>query len=460
MPERINYLRVVLNATDQSFYAIGTDCRMTLCNRAFLDKLGFEDESEVVGRKLHDIIHHSCPDGTPYSTEDCPIYLCASTGVAAHVEDEIFFCKDGTPVPVTYDGHPIVIDGRLEGAICTFVDVTERRREHRLLQEAENRYRLLFTSLEAGFCIIDVLFDDRGQAQDYRFVEVNPAFARQTGLEDSVGKTVRQLAPDHEQSWMDLYGRVALTGVPVEVEHEAKALNRWFQVHAFKTNDAIPHRVAVLFSDITDRKQAELRATMLAEELQHRVKNTLAMVQAIVRQTLRGSGADPEALAAIEARLAALGKSHDMLTRGGWSGSDIRTLVSVAVLPHSDPASNRFVVDGPEVVLSAQVSMSLSLLLHELATNAVKYGALSVPQGVVEVEWKLVARDGSEPPETGFELTWTERDGPRVTQPRQRGFGSKLIEKVLASAFGGTATLEFREAGLVCRVTGRLDAPG
>ena len=121
---------------------------------------------------------------------------------------------------------------------------------------ADDRYRALFHAIEAGFCIIEVRFDEAERPVDYRFLELNPAFESQTGLKDAAGKWMRELAPDHEQHWFDLYGHVALTGEPARFENPAEALGRWYDVHAFRIGDPADRQVAILFSDITERRRA------------------------------------------------------------------------------------------------------------------------------------------------------------------------------------------------------------
>jgi PAS domain S-box-containing protein len=135
------------------------------------------------------------------------------------------------------------------------------------LRRNEERYRSLFAFIEAGFCLVEVKFADGDRAVDYRFLEVNPAFERQTGLTDAVGRWMRDLAPDHEQHWFDLYGRVALTGEPVRFEQEARALGRWYDVHAYRVDGPGRNRVAILFNDITERRRSELALQAREAEL-------------------------------------------------------------------------------------------------------------------------------------------------------------------------------------------------
>jgi two-component sensor histidine kinase len=189
--------------------------------------------------------------------------------------------------------------------------------------------------------------------------------------------------------------------------------------------------------DITDRRRAEERQQLLLREMKHRVKNTLATVQAIAGQTLHGvSGEDQSAFAA---RLAALASAHDLLTTESWDSAPIRDTVVGALEPFEDLSEPRFEIEGSEDVrLDADTSLMLAMVLHELATNAVKYGALSARGGRVRVSWS-----GS--PSAGAQLVWQESGGPQVKAPARKGFGSRLVER----AFGG-ATFDYAPGGLIC----------
>lgn len=155
-----------------------------------------------------------------------------------------------------------------DGLALFWKDITDQRRAAQALAESERKYRTLFEAIDAGFCIIEMIFDDRDRPCDYRFLETNPAFARQSGLDDVVGRRVRELVPQHEQRWFDLYGDVALTGRPARIEDGSDALGRIWDVHAFRIGDPNQHRVAVLFSDITERRRTELTARAALERIQ------------------------------------------------------------------------------------------------------------------------------------------------------------------------------------------------
>jgi PAS domain S-box-containing protein len=200
------------------------------------------------------------------------------------------------------------------------------------------------------------------------------------------------------------------------------------------------------------RVETDEQQRILNRELSHRLKNTLAIVQAIASQTLRNVTDVDAAKEALAARLIALGKAHDILLAGVHESAEMEAVMRGALSIHDDRQPGRFHLSGPSITLGAKAALSLALMLHELATNAVKYGALSVPDGRVMLAWTLEPGVGG-PIVT---LSWTEADGPLVTPPARKGFGSRLIERGLVGAVGGTISLDYAPTGLVCRVVAPL----
>ncbi|PWV99196.1 PAS domain S-box-containing protein [Hoeflea marina] len=308
-------------------------------------------------------------------------------------------------------------------------------------------YTSLFDAIDAGFCIIEMKFED-GAAVDYRFDEVNPAFAMQTGLHDARGKWMRDLHPGHEQHWFDLYGKVARTGESIRFENPARELgDRWYEVHAFPIiTSGGSRKVGILFNDISDRKEIELarRETervqeLVNGELSHRMKNMFAMVQAIATQTLR-SVPDKVPVEAFTSRIHALSKAHDVLLHQDWTAAPIGDILK-AVLGSLERI-DRFELAGDKVILGARATLTVALLLHELTTNAIKYGSLSNDTGSVAVSWRLAgAGDGVE-----LVLNWRESGGPAIGPPTRRGFGSRLIQTGLVGS--GGVDLDYDAAGL------------
>jgi two-component sensor histidine kinase/CheY-like chemotaxis protein len=198
-----------------------------------------------------------------------------------------------------------------------------------------------------------------------------------------------------------------------------------------------------------ERRRAELRQRLLVDELSHRVKNTLATVQSIAQQTLRRSSSLPEFERAFLGRLRALADTHALLLRSNWHGAELRALIEQALRPFRGPALAGIALEGPPVRLEPREAMSLSMVLHELATNAAKHGALSSPDGAVDVCWRL----SPDSDRYYLALSWTERGGPPARAPERAGFGTVLITRSVRHELDGVARLSYPEAGAVCELT-------
>ena len=193
---------------------------------------------------------------------------------------------------------------------------------------------------------------------------------------------------------------------------------------------------------------AEARQVFLNAELSHRMKNILAMAQAIALQTMRAATDVAGATEVLSGRLTALGKAHDILLGGGHSGGNVASVIEGALRMHDDRRAHRFLLSGAHVAVGHRAGLPLALIVHELATNAAKFGSLSTDTGNVDIAWRIEDEAG----EPRLVLTWTERGGPAVQAPARRGFGSRLIERGLAGQLGGKATLDYLPGGLVCTI--------
>jgi two-component sensor histidine kinase/CheY-like chemotaxis protein len=197
--------------------------------------------------------------------------------------------------------------------------------------------------------------------------------------------------------------------------------------------------------EITERKQAEERQQLLLRELDHRVKNTLATVQALASQTLRGSNSAAEFVTSFSSRVQALARAHALLTRSTWPGAGVMELVRDQLLLGS-PDDDRISCSGPALMLAPQPALHLALALHELGTNARKHGALSAPGGRLAVSWKVRSRGGRK-----LLLHWSETGGPPVSAPTRRGFGTSLVEHSM-QAHGGEGSIYYAAEGVVCEI--------
>lgn len=233
---------------------------------------------------------------------------------------------------------------------------------------------------------------------------------------------------------------------------------RWVHVKGRTSYSAggVPLSMAGVSSDITDRKRGEEHREFLAAELNHRVKNSMATMQSIAHQTLRNSSTVEQALSDLDARLSSLASAHDVLTRESWDGAAIEQIAAGALDAFRSKASDRIMISGPAVWLDPQRTLALVMAIHELATNAVKYGALSGDAGHVELSWDVAHQEG----DRRLRIRWEEAGGPVVTPPTRRGFRTRMIEKALAAEFGGNARLQYLPEGLLFEVDAPLQARG
>jgi two-component sensor histidine kinase/PAS domain-containing protein len=298
---------------------------------------------------------------------------------------------------------------------------------------------------------------------DGAVVLANPAF--RAVLLDA---TLPSSRPDAERSWIAYHadgrplsrsefpGARALRGEcvqGVEFQHRRGGGSQWYRISGIPLRDAAGRVSGALLAivDIDQEKRAAEHQKLLVNELNHRVKNTLATVQSIAAQTLRNADTTAAAREAVEMRLLALSRAHDILTRENWEGASLSDVVAQAVEPYRTPGQNRLHVAGPDVRLNPRMALALAMALQELATNAVKYGALSNAKGTVHITWTV--QNGVLPPRLA--LRWVEKEGPRVEPPQRRGFGSRLIERTLAQDLDGTVQIDFAPHGVECIV----DAP-
>lgn len=209
-----------------------------------------------------------------------------------------------------------------------------------------------------------------------------------------------------------------------------------------------------LRDQLAARQQAEAHAQMLAEEMKHRIKNSLAMIGALASQTFRHGRPVQEALDMFSARLRSMALAQDVLTQSNHDGADLHQLISRALEPHRDQGNpDRIAIDEPQVWISGRRTTALTMAMHELATNAVKYGALSVGSGRVSVRWHIEEVPGTRQ----LLIEWREHGGPPVAAPKRRGFGSTLVERGLATELDGHARILFEPEGVVCEIRASLN---
>lgn len=340
--------------------------------------------------------------------------------------------------------------GEVSAWIGTNTDIDDQKRAAQALSESERRLQLSQSAAGIASLELDietaVVFGTEGLWNLWGLPprENYPASV----LENLVIPEDRDIRSNAET-------RASGTAVP-SVEYRIRRADtgevRWLARHIDFVRDETgrPIKMFGVVQDITERKEAQARQELLTHELEHRIKNILAMVGAIASQSLRGSDMET-AKAAFGERLRALANAHDILNATRWTRASLREVVenTIAAFP-----ADQITVDGPALSINPRMALSLALAVNELGTNALKYGALSVPSGRVVVDWSQ-----SEPNGEGLREVlwrWRESGGPPVTPPTRRGFGSFLIERVLASDFGGSVRLEYGANGLDCVLTASL----
>jgi len=285
------------------------------------------------------------------------------------------------------------------------------------------------------------------QDQDMRFVwvhnppaGVDPAFM--------LGKTDTEiLPPEAAEPIMAAKRRAMETGEPQTIESNFEMFGRgrvfYLLMEALRDDDGNAIGTTSVAVEITERKEAENQLRMLLRELTHRSKNLLAVIQAIARQTASRTKTIDDFLDRFGARLVAIGCSQDLLVADNWQGASLRTLVEQQLNIYADRLGGQIVIDGEDVMLKPEAVQNLGLALHELATNAQKYGALSSDCGRVRIHWQFC--DAAK-----LKLTWEEQGGPPVSAPERSGFGRAMIESVVGKALEGEVKLSFTAKGVHC----------
>ena len=337
------------------------------------------------------------------------------------------------------------IDDKIDGVVATFVNITERRRTEKALRDNEARLRQEMRLVELSRSPIFVWDLDDGVVQWNRGSEELYGYSRQEAIGQQKNVMLRTVVPgsSFEKLRQSLIEHGTWSGELLHRTKQGKVLTVESQIELVPTDT----RRLVLEStrDVTDQRKWEHRQQLLLSELSHRVSNTLAVVQSMARQTLRTAASEQEFVELFEGRLHCLARAHTLLVEARWEGTEFNQLALSQLAAYLADDPPRLRISGPPVTLAADFATPFGLVLHELATNAAKYGALSVETGRVLLSWTLGVENGTRL----FRVTWRESGGPPVTAPEKRGFGGSLIERSLA---GATVRREFARSGVVCTI--------
>lgn len=340
----------------------------------------------------------------------------------------------------------LTVEDVVDGVVLTFVDVTESQRQN---TEHARLAAIVNSSRDA---IFGFSLDDRitswnpgaehifglaaAQTVDRPLNTLLPSGAADDTKRFFAGRERNHQLPEFEMTWVRPNG----TTVPLEISYSP--------VH---DDDGTLIAGEIIARDISERHRAARHTDMMMAELNHRVKNTLASVQGIAAQTLASARSLAEFRTGFNARLLALSSTHNLLATNAWTGADLGDIINHELMPYQRGDRQHVVLSGRELALDSKSALALGMVVHELVTNAVKYGALSVPDGRVAVSWHTDERDGH----TWLHMVWTESGGPPVQPPTRRGFGSRLITEGAPYELGGTVELDYPSTGVTCT----LDVP-
>jgi PAS domain S-box-containing protein len=420
--------------------------RFLRVNPAFGEITGYTVE-ELIGTRFQDLTH------SDDRRRDAMLYRELVEGRRdQYAIEKRYLRKDATIIHVELLSSAVrTPDGRFDYGVRVVSDISERKRVEQRLQESERRSRELLDALPMAVYTTD---------PTGKITYFNEAAAELAGRRPEIGKdewcvSWKLFWPDgtplpHDQCPMATAIRTGeeLRGAEAILERP-DGTRRVFTPFPTLLRDSqgeVAGAINVLV-DITALKKADDEQRVLIDELNHRVKNTLATVQSISLHTHRSS---PEAFVErFEERIVALSKAHDLLTRRRWSGVGLGELLEQEFAAYADPVEGRIIMSGPELTLSARTGLALGMAMHELITNAAKYGSLSAPDGVVRLSWAVEERAGARQ----MHLNWIESGGPPVRQPERRGFGRRLIERTIQKDLRGDLTLEFEPSGLKARMS-------
>jgi two-component sensor histidine kinase/PAS domain-containing protein len=428
---------IAISTGPEHIYEFGNEAYARLVGRCdFVGKTVRDVSPDIEGQGFYELLDDVYATGKRYVAKHVRVRMQRTFG--ADPEDRY----------VDFIYEPVIDEmERVVGVFTQGHDVTEAHLAQEALRESEEFNRRVLESSSDCIKVLDL--------------DANLVFMSEGGqrlMEVSDFNTIRGCPwPDFWESQGNADAKAAVAAARAGgVGHFQGAASTmagtakfWdVKVTAILSADGHPERLLSVSRDVTETRRAEEQRVELTRELAHRMKNTLAMVQAIATQTFRQVRTVEEGRDALTSRLAALSAAQDILTQTDWKQASIRTVVGGAVAPHRTK-DGRISIMGPDLSLTSQQGLGLSLALHELATNATKYGALSNEDGHVAIGW-TVSPDGA------FSFEWIESEGPTVEARARSGFGSRFLERIVGSYFAGKTRLSFDHVGVTFRLVGLI----
>ena len=429
--------------------------RYLAASHRYLTDQGLPADLPLVGR-----VHYEVFPEIPQYWRDCHARVLTEGIELRSDEGERYVDRHGRVEWIRWSMAPWRTDDGAVGGLVLYTEVVTAGVEARMkLEAAEARYRAVFDQSAMGVARVT------GAGV---FLEMNDRFCAITrrSRESLLAGQFRDLVREQDRPAAIAQAQALLAGELDSFVAERQVMSGadgaliWIHLTISRVQRGDePAYLVIIISDITERKQAEAeqrhyqgQLRLLINELNHRVKNTLATVQSMAAQTLKTESDPVVAFQKFEARLMGLSQVHDVLTRESWHGAGLGDVAERALAPFTQ-AAGRIRIEGPSVWLAPNGALTMALIFHELATNALKYGALSTPEGAVTLAWTYDAAARI------LDLTWVEAGGPPVREPTRRGFGSRLIERSLRGELKGAATMDYRPEGLVCAMRAVLSDP-
>jgi len=440
--------RELLGALPAAIYVTDAAGHIIYCNQSAVD---LWKAMPILGKdKLSDLAQFRHANGALVQQADGQAEIALERGRIVHGQEAIIERKDGSRVPIIPYPTPLHdARGAIVGVINMTVDISERKKAELALAERNAQFALAAKAALVGSHAYDL---------DTDHMQVDQGYAALHGLPEGTTETTRtewrlrahpedvhRVNASRAQALLEKRGE---HGIEYRIVRSGGEV-RWIESRSFMSykSDGQPQRVLGINIDITERKRAEEQLRVLVAELDHRVKNALATVSAVVSRTQDAGRDAGDFVAALHGRVQSMARTHQLLSGRLWNGVPLSELIDRELTPYATGTNTD--IGGPEITLSAKAGQALSMVLHELATNAAKHGALSVRDGRVSVRWRCGLRGDAGAP---IGIEWQETGGPSVRDPNTPGYGMEVIRDLIPYELGGAVDLAFDSDGLRCRL--------